>query len=391
MNRQMSPPMNPVPGRAQINYPTPVVTDRLIIEHVSLEVGTSENIPYGTFWDSQVQLHTSFSQSYPEFQLVYKAPALDNNNWWERRVWVNPRINQGEYNYSLTYANSDTDFPTVTRMTVVKRSEYTPETILTPDALYPQALLIDEKLVNETNPQEATSLYVTVVKNYQTIPGPIVLTQDFDTDLSQLVYTSRQTVLASDIFDADAFPLTLEMKESPQTKYSKIRIISYLLELPGSYINYETGRYQWPNLMFGITVDLLQLTTDPERSEARVSYDKQDAPNVPALMKVTTSFAVSLGAAATLYVVPSKTLFYNGVSFQISYQNALCDTISVSTAFIADVKYGDLAESHTFAATSPTATQYQDDIIGTYQITGYQDTRWRGQIRVIQQTETLMV
>ena len=383
--------MNPVPGRAQINYPTPVVTDRVIIEHVSLEVGTSENIPYGTLWDDQTQSHTSFSQSYPEFQLVYKAPALNDNNWWERRVWVNPRINQGGYNYSLVYAEADNDFPTVTRVTVVKRSEYTPETILTPDALYPQALLIDQKLVNETNPQEVNSLYVTVVKNYQTIPGPIVLTQDFDSDLSQLVYTSRQVVLASDIYNPDSFPLLLEMRESPQTKYSKLRIISYLTVLPTGYVNYQTGSYNWPNLMLGITVQLLQLTTDPERSEARVTYNKRDAPNVPALMKVTTSFATSLGSPSTLYVIPTRTLFYNGVSFQISYQNTLNDSITVSTTFVADAKYGDLFEEHIFAATSPTATTYQNTVIGTYQITGYQNTRWRGQIRVIQTTETLMI
>jgi hypothetical protein len=386
--------MNPVPGRAQINYPTPVVTDRLIIEYVSLEVGTAENIPYGTLWDDQTQSHTSFSQSYPEFQLVYKAPALNDNNWWERRVWVNPRINQGSYNYSLVYAEGDNAFPTVTRVTVVKRSEYTPETILTPDALYPQAKLIDQKLVNETNPQEANSLYVTVVKQYMTIPGPIVTTQDFDTDINMLVYTNRQVVLATDTFNNAAAPLTLEMRESPQTKYSKLRITSYLLTLPATYVNYETGRYDWPNLFpaASITVDLLQLTTDPERSEARVKMDgKRDAPNVPALMKVTTSFATTSPAVATLYVIPTKTLYYNGVSFQISYQNALNNEITVGATFVDDAKYGDLIESHTFAATTPTASTYASSIIGTYQITGYQDTRWRGQIRVIQQTETLMV
>ena len=386
--------MNPVPGRAQINYPTPVVTDRLIIEYVSLEVGTAENIVYGTLWDDQTQSHTSFSQSYPEFQLVYKAPALNDNNWWERRVWVNPRINQGSYNYSLVYAEGDNAFPTVTRVTVVKRSEYTPETILTPDALYPQALLIDQKLVNETNPQEANSLYVTVVKQYMTIPGPIVTTQDFDSDLNMLVYTNRQVVLATDTFNNAANPLTLEMRESPQTKYSKLRITSYLLTLPATYVNYETGRYDWPNLFpaSSITVDLLQLTTDPERSEARVKMDgKRDAPNVPALMKVTTSFATTSPTVATLYVIPTRTLYYNGVSFQISYQNALNNEITVGATFVDDAKYGDLIESHTFAATTPTASEYASSVIGQYKITGYQDTRWRGQIRVIQQTETLMV
>lgn len=381
-------PNNPILLKPVSNYPTPVITDRIIIEYVPLEVGATENLAYGSLFDNAT--HTAFTESYPGFQLVYKAPALDENGWFERRTWCNPRIDQESYNYSITYAEGSTTHPTVTRAYVVKRSEYTPKPILTEDPDFPGAYLVDQKMVNETTPPEINSLYVTIVETYQTLPGPIVITQDFDPALNIMVTTSRQVVLATDEFDPTMELLTLALQESPITQATKLRIWSYLEELPETFTEYSTGKFNFPNLVFDITLEVLQLTLDPDRSQVRWFPVQKAAPQVPAIFQTTTSYYTSEPAVPAIFAIGTRDLVYNGISFGINMGGVLCDEITVQATFVDDSNYGDLDESHTFDATDPTATAY-NALIGTYQTVAVDIKRYRGSIWILQSTAVLLL
>lgn len=387
--------MSPIPGRAVASFPTPVISDQIITEYVSAESGAYTPLPYGTLFDSVS--HGAFTNSYPDFQLVYEAPA-DVNGWFYKRIWVNNRIDQQTYNYDISYAEGDPEYPTITRVYVYPRDSYNtdpvgpngPLTPLTPDPVYPGALLVQEQMLNQAEPVEIQSRYVKVVRVYETLPGPVVTTQDFDTELNALVYTDKQVVLATNTFNPASNLLTLEMRESPRNKYTKLRLTSYLQSLPATRVEYQTGTYNWPTLVFDITLTKVQLTTDPDRSEVYWYPDMRTAPNVPAILKTTTSFSTSSPSPATLYTIPWRDLLYRGISFQIAINNVLNDAITVSASFTDDERYGNLSESHTFAATSPTATAYQA-LIGTYQNIGSQIDQWRGSIWVTTTTQVLLV
>lgn len=394
------PPMSPIPAKPITNYPTPVVTDRLLIEYVSLEIGTTQNLAYGSLFDSAE--HTAFVGSYPDFQLVFKEPAINQNAWWERRVWLNPRIDQDSYNYSIAYAESATDYPTVTRAYVVKRSEYQPKEILTPDPDFPGALLVDQKMVNETNPPEANSLYVTIIETYETLPGPIVSTQDFDTELNVLVYTDRGVVVSDDIFQPEYNLLTLEMRETPRTQATKLRIRSYLQELPPSFQGYQTGSFPFPNLLTNLTWDKVTIaptpnpfsTTSPPaalgRAEVIVVPSIRPGPSTPALFKTITSYYVSEPSPTTIYAINPNDISYIGISVRMAINSVLNNALSLSVSFSSDGKYGNADDNYSIGASTPSASAYIA-AIGTYQTVSSDITRWRGSIWVKRDQQVLLL
>lgn len=384
MSPPQSRPNSTIPNKPQESYPTPTVRNKLVPEFVPMEVGSYQLLEYGSLYEDAE--HSPFSKDYTGYILVSQQPAFDNNAWWMRRTWAAPWVGQSDWNYSFEYISGDPNYPIVQRVETVLRDSYTPAPPLTPDVAYPGALLTEEKMINTTNPEDLHSKFVQVVKTFSTIPGPIVTTQDFDTQLNVLVYTDKQLVLYTDIFNTAANPLTLEMKESDQSKYVKLRVRSYLQALPDPFTQYRTGRYEFPALITDVVLDLYQWTVVPDRSQVYWYPIMRGVPNVPALFKVTTSYFTAEPTTETLFVVPSGNFYYNGTSYNISIPNVLNDEIEVQATFVDDAQYGDLDEPHTFPATTLSATAYTA-LIGTYQKVACDITRWRGSIftKVVQE------
>jgi len=376
-----------VAGREIQTFPTPLIQDKILTEYVNSEINGYAPLEYGTPFDS-VQ-HTAFRTSYPNHVLVFQAPA-DVNGYFIRRVWASNRVDQELYDYSISYAEGDPDYPVIVRTMVLPRSGYVPVAPLSTDPVNDLCLLVSQELINEVQPQELSSLYVKVVRVYERVPGPVVTTYDYDTELNVNVITTRQVVLSTDVPTEDV--LTVELKEAPRenSKYTKLRIISKLTELPAGKVEFETGNYQFPALVFGITCQTAQLTTDPQRSEVFWTPNMRNYPNVPALLRVTTTFHTSEPIQETLFEIPTRNLIYRGISFQIAINNVLNDAITVGATFTGDQRYGNLSESQSFAATTLTASAY-NALIDTYKIIGCQIDRWRGQIWVKKKTEVLLV
>ena len=375
--------------KTQESFPTPSVENRILVEYIPMETGSWEIRPYGTTLYESIE-HTSFSKDYTGYFLVSQKPAFDNNNWFMQYVWAKEWVSQEEWNYSFAYAESDPDYPTVTRLLTVRRDTYAPLEPLTPDPNYPDALLTEEHTINQTDPSDLHSEFIQVVRTYTTLPGPVVLTQDFDTELAALVWTDRQVVLSTDEFDPSSELLTMAMQESPITKYTKLRIWSYLQELPATYTEYNTGNFRFPSLVYSITADVLQLTLDPDRSQVRWYPTHKAAPQVPAIFQTITSFYTSSPSVPALYAIGVRDLIYNGIAINVNMGSVLSDEISFTVSFTDDSNYGDLSESHTFAATTPTATEYTADI-GTYQTVSLDIKRYRGNIWILQNTKVLLL
>lgn len=377
-------PPDLTPAKPIVSYPTPNINDTIIREVVDSWKGDYTPLPYGTSFDSVT--HTAYVASFPNHKLVYQAPSSTSGQY-VTRIWANNRINQDEYNYSLKYADEDPDYPTYVRVYVLPRDGYTPLPALSPDPQDPDAFLVSQEVINETDPPELSSEYIKVVRVYETLPGPVVQSIDYDTELKILVYTDRQVVLSS----TTPVPtdLTLELRETPRSKYTKLRITSYLQTLPESKTEYNTGRYNFPALVFDISLSVEELT--PGRSEVYWFPNSMRAePNVPAIYRVVTSFFTAAPAPSTIFTLPMGNLIYNGISYTINIGQVLNDEITVDAEFVGDERYGDLQEEHIFPATPLSATQYTD-LIGTYQLVGVEINRWRGSIWVAQNLFVLLI
>ena len=112
--------------------------------------------------------------------------------------------------------------------------------------------------------------------------------------------------------------------------------------------------------------------------------------NVPAILRVTTTYSVIPPPSETIFVLPTRNVVYRGISFTISINNVLCDQIALSVSFVNDTKYGNLTESVTFAATNPSATQYYA-VIGQYRVVACDVSLWRSRLWVKNISEVILV
>jgi hypothetical protein len=194
--------MNPAPAKGIQSLPTPVIDDVIITEVVNAWKGDYQKLEYGTMWDSVP--HGSQQGSFPEHKLVFQQVSSEDGQW-VKRIWANDRVNQDSYNYAIKYSAGSQEHPIYTRTYVVPRETYFPLLDLTPDEMFPNALLVDE--VADRSGNELDSKYITVTRVFETLPGPAVPTKRYN-ERGDLESVSVQTVPPRTLPDPDGLLIT---------------------------------------------------------------------------------------------------------------------------------------------------------------------------------------
>lgn len=161
------PPMPQAPGKGIKSFPTPVIDDVVITEIVNAWKGDYKALDYGVKWDESP--HASMQGSHPDHKLVFQDPASADGEW-VKRIWVNDRVNQDSYNYAIKYSGGSQSHPIYIRTYILPRESYVPVPDLTPDDVYPTALLVEEEV--QRNEGELDSKYIKVVRVFETLQGP---------------------------------------------------------------------------------------------------------------------------------------------------------------------------------------------------------------------------
>lgn len=156
-----------------ISYPTPNITDLLVVQDVDTRLPGYTPANYGDFHPDQV--------AYPGLKLVYQTP-LDNeaNFMWVRRVYANERFNQEAYNYAIKYSGEDPTKPIYVRTYTLPRAEYEPVAKGTADPVYSSAVLVEEaveRIKDDQTDSQLDSLFLKVTRVYETLPGPGLTTR----------------------------------------------------------------------------------------------------------------------------------------------------------------------------------------------------------------------
>ena len=193
-------------------------------------------------------------------------------------------------------------------------------------------------------------------------------TYDYDSAIDAVVETRKQKVISGAVPVIEN-PLVLEYREKPIDRYRTITVASKLISLPPTRVEFRTSNnWPFPTLLTGIALAKTGLVTN--RNEV-VWFPNTLRPvqNVPAILRMTTTYHDTSPPAATIFVLPTRDIVYSGISFNISITNVLNDAISIGVTYTNDTKYGNLSESVSFAATNPCASAYYD-VIGQYQHCG---------------------
>lgn len=162
------------------NYPTPQVSDIVITLDVDSRLPGYKPLEYGTLYPDQTR--------FPGAKLVSQAPLEDDR--FVRRIYATDRVNQDSYNYAIKYTAGSTDHPVYIRTTIEPRDSYTPLTGDAPDPVFPGAYIVDE----EAKPAEGelNSLYLSVTRVFETLPGPIVTSYDTNEAGQKVTQTTQR-------------------------------------------------------------------------------------------------------------------------------------------------------------------------------------------------------
>ena len=155
-------PINPAPSLVQGKVrPTPKVSDVLFYEMRNSDLPAYDRPPeYGTPHPDR--------NKFPHHRLVFVEPSDVEAfyRWW----YAADRENQDDYNFSVTYPyGGDEAFPRYTRTYVMRREDYVPLAMGSPDPVYTNATMVAQQM----RPMEGQigSLYVEVTRVYDLVPG----------------------------------------------------------------------------------------------------------------------------------------------------------------------------------------------------------------------------
>lgn len=152
-------------------YPTPILENTIETEIVSVSSGKYVPLEYDVTRYNSVE-HGEFPQDLPDHVLVHDSP-YNQEGTFRRRVWINDRVNQDLYNFTIEFEGDNPQFPVYTRTYLLRRDGYTPLAALSKDPVDEYAFLVSEKVSNETTPPELSNILVKVVRIYHSLPGQI--------------------------------------------------------------------------------------------------------------------------------------------------------------------------------------------------------------------------
>jgi hypothetical protein len=142
-------------------FPTPNVNDLVVSVDVDSRLPGYKPLEYGSLHPDQTR--------FPGAKLVYQEP-IDGADTFVRRIYVTDRANQTAYNYAIKYSGGSLEHPIYTRTYIEPRETYVPFPEGSSDPLFEGAFIVDEEA--EPAEGELSSLYLKVIRVFETIPGP---------------------------------------------------------------------------------------------------------------------------------------------------------------------------------------------------------------------------
>ena len=210
-----------------VSYPTPNLGDLLVVQDVDTRLPDYAPLEYGDLHPDQL--------TYPGLKLVFQSPLdLGSDYMWVRRVYAKDRQDEDAYNFAIKYSDNNPAYPIYVRTYTVLRAEYSPLLPGSADPVYPSALLVSEEVVRfkgEAEEGSLDSLYVKVLRIYETLPGPGV-TRFETNEAGQTVEVTTQRKLQG----PDYVPPTADAVTSFSSEVAEENVITDTVrKLPGVF------------------------------------------------------------------------------------------------------------------------------------------------------------
>jgi hypothetical protein len=208
-------------------------------------------------------------------------------------------------------------------------------------------------------------------------------------------FFQKNLIIEKSIIDSSTGALSitdgiLSYKDEPIDPYKKQRIVVRTPGLPPSRTEYKTGTYTSPLLIFGLTVDYADFSSQCGSGadiRIKVTPTSRSAQSNITTFKTITSYSYGSPAQPGDTDIFSPTLQeinYTGYVLSFNYGSALCDAltpspIAVHTCVLPGPYYNTKFEQWNFPATQISASQYQG-FIGQYKKVSWESKYWKAGI-----------
>jgi hypothetical protein len=373
-------------------YPTPNVPDYytrdghiILVEKVSIEKGNYNPQPL----DGSVIYDKRDANDWPEnLYLVFQQ--TEPTGKFVFNYWANDRTlaSQDPWNYGIQYSEENPTYPIYTRTYIVPRSQYAPVAEGSVDPVFGgSSVIVKQQMaeLEESNPLR--SRYVQVQRVYEKIPGPVLTGKQYDADLG-LVVTNTKQVVSSSASPYSVTNGTLAYRDEPIDSNKSARIISSISSLPATRMEYKTGAYASPNLLYGFNSSVFNFPDG--QIQYNVTPVMRAKRSYQTVFKHETSFQYGQPSqpADTLFDPVSIHVIYDGFFFKIDIPDCLTDP-GLSITFFTGINtpaaayYGSINETYNIPASSTPASTGANNYlskVGTYQLIAYEIDYWKANI-----------
>ena len=343
---------DPALKRPVPQYPTPVVPDFatksghiILIEKVSIQVGSWNPQPL----DGSITYSGIDANKFPT-PLYLVAEKVTQDGVFCLRYWANDRTlsSQDPWNYGISYSSEDPDYPIIERNYLILRSSYSTVPIGTTDPVFGGTAVVAKQMMKELpedNP--LTSLFVQVVRIYETIPGPVISGYQYDEFFETDLTISKQTIAAGTA-EVTPYDGLLSYKDEPIDSVKSVRTLVTTPSLPPTRTEYKTGTFSSPNLIFDITAASAQLGCGAGQSDIRIKLTPitRASQNRQTIFRTTTSYTYGEPTPpdfSDYLFLELKQVVFTGFIINFDLGAALCDHLVAPDLEATISAYGILA------------------------------------------------
>lgn len=178
---------------------------------------------------------------------------IDQDETWATMIYARDRVGQQEYNFTVTFSGESNAHPIYTRAYILRRQGYEPEAKRTIDPLFkqpegaPQPLLVQEEM-RQCPDDNIASLYVLVIRVYETLDGPVITGIQTDPETNVQYPVSRQAILADAVLPPNAGGIVYE--KEPVSTVKAVLVTRDLSPIVGVHFEtYPNISYVFPGLL----------------------------------------------------------------------------------------------------------------------------------------------
>lgn len=216
---------------------------------------------------------------------------------------------------------------------------------------------------------ELGSLFFTVTRVYQTLPGPWLYSYAVEPETRLSIEQKRRVVAATAVAPSQTLGSDTT-REATENSNIQIEVVSTLNggSTPSSRVERGFVEFTFPTLLFGISG--AALTGRDGEPILRLSYNQRlGFTQIVPKRTVITYGAIGTLTPPAVFSPRLADIVYDGLAFQVKMHNLLTDAFSLSyTSGSSNPKFPFFVETLTVSATTMTATEYWALVTGGSEI-----------------------